>query len=204
MIKIYVDGAAVPNPGKMGVGIVINNNGKITEISERMGWGTNNEAEYSACIRALKEVFGYKKEKILVFSDSQLVVNQINGSFAVNSYNIQPYFKKLCGLLENFKDISFQWIPRENNKKANELANKAVLQEEYRKRLENAGDLDVVMKDGRFFVGKYYVNPEIPFCECSDFRMRCQRWGIPCKHIIAVRRFIKIKEGKKEESGVVD
>jgi len=78
--ELNIDGSAVPNPGDAGIGIVISSGGKVIKrISKPIGRATNNIAEYTALIEGLKEALKYTKI-IAVYSDSELLVNQVNGS----------------------------------------------------------------------------------------------------------------------------
>lgn len=131
-IVCMCDGAAIPNPGRGGIGVVIKETGSketIKEISEAVGEGTNNEAEYKAIIRALKEVRELKIDpKILtIMSDSELVINQLNGSYRIKQGNLEELAREVRGLMRNFRKVYFTWLPRERNKKADRLSLRAVL-----------------------------------------------------------------------------
>jgi len=122
-INVFTDGASRGNPGLSGIGVVIyNGKKKIKEISTFLGKKTNNEAEYSAVIIAIKNLIELDIKKANIFSDSQFLVKQLNGEYKVKSENIIPLFEKAKGLLENIK-INFTWIPREDNIEADALAN---------------------------------------------------------------------------------
>src|SRR3990167_546815 len=103
-IKIYTDGGARGNPGPASIGVVIKTeNGKIVgQISESIGKSTNNEAEYQALIRALEYLLLNKvklglSEYILInfFSDSKLIVNQVNGIFKVKNSRMREFIYKV-------------------------------------------------------------------------------------------------------------
>ena len=89
-IVIHTDGGAIGNPGPSAIGVVIEYGGKKKTYAENIGEGTNNEAEYKALIFALKKLkalIGSKNAKdaqIKCFSDSQLMVNQLNHQFKLN------------------------------------------------------------------------------------------------------------------------
>jgi len=93
---------------------------------------TNNEAEYLAVILALKnfkKFFGIKIAKvsnIVLRSDSQLLVKQVNGEYKVKNGNIQKLFLELWNLRSEFQNIKFRFIKREKNKEADALVNKAL------------------------------------------------------------------------------
>jgi ribonuclease HI len=128
---VYVmkfDGCCNPNPGEMGLGIVVWNEDdkKVMEISERAGFGTNNQAEYRALIRGLEELSTIYKGVVLVLGDSQLVIHQMNGQWDVRSKELRPLFTKAQELEKNFEKISYQWLDREENKEADLLSARAV------------------------------------------------------------------------------
>lgn len=126
MLVIYTDGSCFPNPGKMGIGLVIKRNGEtIKEISDSVGRGTNNIAEYKAVIRAMKEAKKLKAKEIVINSDSQLVVNQLNGKFRVKHEGLKPAYKEAKKLMGGMK-VKLRLIPREKNKIANWLSYKAI------------------------------------------------------------------------------
>lgn len=127
-ILIRTDGSCRPNPGEMGIGIIIYKDGKkYKEISESIGYGTNNIAEYQAVIRALKEVEELETEEILIYSDSRLIVNQVNGRYKVKNENIKPLFIKLKEMIrESQVRIIISWIGREENGRADILARDAI------------------------------------------------------------------------------
>ena len=128
MIEVWTDGLCEPiNPGGTGcAGYIIKKNGKVVEKgSESLGASrdmTNNVAEYSALIRALQTVrkLGFDQEKILVRSDSKLLVSQMKGEWKVKGTRIVPLHGKAAELKKGL-NIDFQWIPREENEEADKL-----------------------------------------------------------------------------------
>lgn len=123
MITAYIDGTSCPNPGKMGIAVVIVKDGRVVRrISGSPGRGTNNQAEYLAAIRALKEAKG---SELLLLSDSQLLVRQLKGEYKVKDKELQKLKKEFDNLKKNRK-IEIKWIPRERNKLADKLAGAAV------------------------------------------------------------------------------
>lgn len=128
MIEVWTDGLCEPiNPGGRGcAGYVIKKNGKVVEKgSESLGASkdmTNNVAEYSALIRALQVIrrLGFDEEKILVRSDSKLLVSQMKGEWKVKGARIVPLHGKATELKKGLS-IDFQWIPREENEEADKL-----------------------------------------------------------------------------------
>jgi len=126
MIKVYIDGSSIGNPGRAGVGyLMYNDNVLIKEGSVYLGIQSNNFAEYMALIFSLIEILNMQKEQYMFFSDSKLLCEQINGNFKVKNKNIYPLFvlaKKMISKLDNFK---ITHMARENNKEADKLAREA-------------------------------------------------------------------------------
>lgn len=127
-IIIYCDGGSRGNPGLAGIGVYIPQFNK--EYSKFLGETTNNEAEYQAVIFALKKIKhligGEKAEKseIEIRTDSELIVNQLNGKYKIKEKSLIPFFIEIWNLKQDFGDIKFIHVPREENKKADWLVNK--------------------------------------------------------------------------------
>lgn len=127
MLIVNIDGASRGNPGPSGIGIIARQGGKtVFEISEYLGEATNNVAEYSALIRALEEVLikGHKKAHFI--SDSQLLVEQINGNYRVKDEKLKPLFINAVSLIKKLKTFSISHVEREKNKEADRLANRGI------------------------------------------------------------------------------
>jgi ribonuclease HI len=133
-IIIYVDGGARGNPGPAAIGVLFCNEKGIyfKKFSEYLGKATNNEAEYKAAIFALKKfkaLFGKKLAKeteIEIRSDSELLVNQMNGKYKILEENLQPLFLELWNLRLDFKKVKFKLISRNKNKEADKLVNQTL------------------------------------------------------------------------------
>ena len=121
-MKIYIDGICRPNPGKMGIGIHFENG---AEVSEPVGEGTNNEAEYLALERALREVLSRDLKNVVIHTDSQLLVNQISGRWKIESLTSRKYVPRICSLMKG-TDVILKWVPRNQNKEADRLSKKAL------------------------------------------------------------------------------
>ena len=129
-IIIHCDGGARNNPGPAAVGVVIEDGRKgKREYREFIGQATNNEAEYRAVIFALKKVkqlIGKEKSKnskIEIKSDSELLINQLNGQYKIKEKNVVPLFIEIWNLKQDFADTEFVQVPREENKEADRLVN---------------------------------------------------------------------------------
>lgn len=126
MLKIFIDGASVGNPGKSGVGYVIyENNTVIKEASVYLGIQSNNFAEYMALIFPLIEALSMQKKEIQVLSDSKLVCEQINGNFKIKNKNIYPLFVLAKNLISKLDKFTINHINREKNTEADKLAKQA-------------------------------------------------------------------------------
>jgi ribonuclease HI len=133
-IIIYTDGGSRGNPGPAGAGAYItDNDGKeISSISKFLGEATNNFAEYEAVVLGLKEVkriFGKKLKEmsVQVRLDSELVAKQINGEYQIKEETLFPQFISIWNMrVKDIPDITFTHIRREQNKKADALANEAM------------------------------------------------------------------------------
>jgi ribonuclease HI len=127
-LTINIDGASRGNPGPSGVGIVLSNDDlKITEHNEYIGHKTNNQAEYAALKKALQIASGYDEE-LTVLSDSELVVNQRNNKYKVRNKGLKIICREISNLEKNFKTITYKYVPRERNVRADFLANQAIVQ----------------------------------------------------------------------------
>ena len=134
-IIIYTDGGSKGNPGKAAIGVVFCNEmgQEIKKFGEYLGDSlTNNDAEYMAVIFALKKfkaIFGKEMAKvgeIEIRSDSELLVNQMNGKYKLENEKIQKFFIEIWNLKIDFKEVKFKAIPREKNKEADRLVNEAL------------------------------------------------------------------------------
>jgi len=206
-ILMKVDGACYPNPGNMAIGIVIYKDGELfKKISEAIGYGTNNIAEYKALIRGLEEVKEINPERIDIYCDSQLLVKQLNKKYKVKNKGIIPLFNRVEEIIRTIPGkVYFIWNRRDDNFMADGLAKRALTEEEISKREQSAKDLKVEQKNDYFLVssskpGKYYkVDINIPLCECIDFLRRARKLKLECKHIMAVRNFLQ-ESGRKRET----
>lgn len=133
-IRVFTDGGARGNPGPAAIGVYIEdqNGKKLAEIGKKIGATTNNVAEYKAVIEALNWAFENQKmfarnTKILFFLDSLLVCSQINGEWKIKDENLRSlYFAVKQKEGELNLSVSYSYIPREKNKKADFLVNAAL------------------------------------------------------------------------------
>lgn len=127
-IKIYTDGGSLNNPGPAAYAFIIYLNEKIIfKQAEKIGVATNNVAEYTALIKALEKikelmVKSLDVKSIVFFSDSFLMINQINGLFKVKNAVIREFILKIRILEQEIKlPIIYKHIPREQNTLADSL-----------------------------------------------------------------------------------
>ncbi|HLI47765.1 MAG TPA: ribonuclease HI family protein [Chthonomonas sp.] len=126
----YVDGAAKGNPGPAGLGVVLldGDGNTLREIAEPLGCTTNNVAEYHALIRALEEARALGCERIRIFTDSELMARQIEGTYRVKTAHLWPLYQQARLLMGQFKEAMLTSVPREQNKRADMLSKIGVSQ----------------------------------------------------------------------------
>ena len=123
---INADGGSRGNPGSAAIGIIIRNerNEILIKHKEIIGKQTNNFAEYSSLIKALKLAKELTSGEIEIIMDSELVVRQLNGKYKVKSPNLKALNEEATSLLKNFSKVIFSNVPRED--KFQSLADKLV------------------------------------------------------------------------------
>ena len=124
----FFDGASRGNPGKAGAGaLMINDEGKVVwETSRFLGEKTNNEAEYMALILLLKAAKEHGVRSLRVFGDSKLVVSQVSRQWKINLPHLRLLAQQAWVLADGM-NISYHWIPREQNKRADILSNEGLV-----------------------------------------------------------------------------
>lgn len=132
-ISVYTDGGSRGNPGISGFGVVIYDDQKhiLDQTSKFIGIKTNNEAEYLALIESLYWIESHLAEfgisQIDFYSDSQLLVRQLQGIYKVKASNIKPLYQTAVSLLDKIHlPFTFYDILRDSNKLADYLANQAM------------------------------------------------------------------------------
>lgn len=127
-MQVFTDGGSRGNPGPAAYGFVIKKDGEIVDKGfGAIGTATNNVAEYTAVIEALKLLSQkFKDESLDFFLDSQLVVSQLNGLYKIKNPAIRELVLKVKQLETDFKKISYTHIPREKNHEADTLVNLAL------------------------------------------------------------------------------
>ncbi|MBU1031454.1 ribonuclease HI family protein [Patescibacteria group bacterium] len=130
-INIYTDGGSRGNPGHASYGfVVLDDNGKlIYEQGKYIGITTNNVAEYSGALEALKYVkknLAKENLSIELFADSRLVIEQLSGRFKVKSAHLKPIIEKIKILALELGGVIYNYIPRHKNTEADRLVNLAL------------------------------------------------------------------------------
>jgi ribonuclease HI len=124
---IHTDGGARGNPGPAAFAYTIDRPGDSSvEENGCLGDTTNNIAEYTAVIRALENAQKLGGRKLIVNSDSELIVNQMNGVYKVKHPGLQPLHQQAKELSRQFDQVAFRHIPRAQNKRADQLYNAAL------------------------------------------------------------------------------
>ena len=99
---------------------------RLRGLHRYIGKATNNEAEYQALIEGLKAVTEWKPDRLEVYLDSKLVVEQINGSYRVKKADLLPLHRRAKELLGGFAEVVVAHVERERNRGADALANRAL------------------------------------------------------------------------------
>ena len=127
-VVVWTDGGARGNPGPAGYGVVVTSTdgAVLAEVSEGIGWATNNVAEYQGVIAGLRRARALGARRVVVRADSLLVVNQQLGRWQVKNQGLRPLAAETRRLARAFERVTWQHVPRERNRRADALANRAM------------------------------------------------------------------------------
>ena len=126
MYRAYSDGFCKPNPGIMGIGgVILYGDTTFAEICEKVGHGTNNLAEYLGLIAVLRKSLELGIRELSAYSDSELLVNQVSGKYKVKNKAILRHWEQVMHMIGEFENFGFNWIPREENQRADKLSEMA-------------------------------------------------------------------------------
>jgi ribonuclease HI len=127
-LRLHVDGASRGNPGEAGFGVHVtgDDGSEVASLYGYLGKATNNVAEYQALLHGLRFALARGASRVEVFSDSELLVRQVEGRYRVKSPGLQPLHREARGLLARFERTRIVHVPRERNREADALANRAV------------------------------------------------------------------------------
>ncbi len=127
-LTVYADGASRGNPGPAAIGASVRHadGTELATVSQRIGIGTNNQAEYRAAIAGVRKAREIGATGIDLRMDSELVVRQLTGQYRVRNVALQPLFAALVEELESAGPYSVGHVPRAENGRADALANAAL------------------------------------------------------------------------------
>jgi ribonuclease HI len=127
LLTIHTDGAARGNPGPAAFSFVISRPGQ-TDVEDGgcLGETTNNIAEYTALVKALQRARELGGRRLVVHSDSELMIKQMRGEYKVKHPGLLPLYEQAKGLVSDFDAVAFRHVRREQNKRADELCNLAL------------------------------------------------------------------------------
>ena len=123
------DGASRGNPGDSGIGVIVRDAGGnvVLTISAYLGKATNNMAEYTALITLLRRMATVPCTRLEVQADSELMVRQVNGIYKVKDARLQRYCAEVQRLRKAAPyEFVLRYVPREQNKDADALANRGI------------------------------------------------------------------------------
>ncbi len=125
---LYTDGASRGNPGQAGAGFALcDRQGNLLQEGYRfLGEKTNNEAEYEALLAGLEMAAAAGCRRLEVRADSQLMIRQLTGRYKVKNRRLVPLVLRVKELAGRFDHVAFVHVPREENRLADRLANRAI------------------------------------------------------------------------------
>ena len=127
-LKLFSDGAARGNPGPAGAGAVLmDSEGRVVaRLGRFLGVQTNNYAEYMGLLLGLKHARNLGVKDLEVLADSELLIRQLQGRYQVKSPTLRPLYEEATALLEQIPRVKLTHVPREKNKAADEMSNRAI------------------------------------------------------------------------------
>lgn len=128
-VQAWIDGGSRGNPGPAAAGVVIATADDGTVVHEAgiyLGRATCNQAEYRGLLAALMAAARLGATHVQVFSDSELLVRQMNGEYRVRNLGLRELFEEAWALCRQFGRCTFQHVPRDRNTRADGLVNQAL------------------------------------------------------------------------------
>jgi ribonuclease HI len=127
-MRVYSDGAARGNPGPSGAGAVLTDaeGAVLARVGKFLGRQTNNYAEYMGLIIGLQHARELGAREVDVYADSELMIRQLGGRYQVKSPTLRPLYDEAVQLLKGFAKVRLVHVPREMNKDADEMSNRAI------------------------------------------------------------------------------
>jgi ribonuclease HI len=116
------------NPGPAGAGaVLVEPSGQVLDrIGKFLGTHTNNYAEYMGLLLGLKRAQELGVREVEVFADSELMIRQLGGRYQVKSPSLRPLYEEALKLLNDFERVKLVHVPREMNRAADEMSNRAI------------------------------------------------------------------------------
>jgi ribonuclease HI len=121
--RLYTDGAA---RGSAGAVIISPDGHIVAKVGKFLGESTNNVAEYMGLILGLKRAKAMGIKELEVLADSELLVKQLSGEYAVKAEHLRPLHDEAQGLIKGFQWLQVRHIPREDNAQADAMSNRAI------------------------------------------------------------------------------
>lgn len=127
-LRVYTDGAARGNPGPAGLGVVIEDDQglRLRGLCRYIGTATNNVAEYLALVEGLAAVAQWQPDRVELFLDSKLVVEQVRGAYRVKNAALAPLHARAIALIGQLPQVTINHVGRDKNRGADALANRAI------------------------------------------------------------------------------
>lgn len=127
-VRLYSDGAARGNPGLAGAGaVLVEPSGQVVDrLGKFLGTQTNNYAEYMGLLLGLRRARELSVREVEVFADSELMLRQLGGRYQVKSTSLRPLYEEALTLLNDFERVKLVHVPREMNRAADEMSNRAI------------------------------------------------------------------------------
>jgi ribonuclease HI len=125
----YTDGASRGNPGESGIGAVVKteSGSTVLEFYRHIGRATNNIAEYTALLELLERMRGVSCTRLVVHSDSELMVRQLNGAYRVKEPELRRRYEQFVAMRKELPfAVEIRHVTREQNREADRLANEGI------------------------------------------------------------------------------
>jgi ribonuclease HI len=127
-LVLHLDGGARGNPGPAAIGVVIadEHGAVVDELAERIGFATNNVAEYEALLRGVARAAELGATELELINDSELVAKQLTGAYKVKHQAMKPLYERARAALAGFERWQIRSVPRAQNADADRLVNEAL------------------------------------------------------------------------------
>ncbi|MEW6554712.1 MAG: ribonuclease HI family protein [Actinomycetota bacterium] len=127
-LHVFVDGAARGNPGPAAIGVLVltREDRRVAAFGEAIGQTTNNYAEYTALVHALRLLSVFEVDRLRIYTDSELMAMQVKGEYRVREKTLHSLNAQVMSMLLRYRDWKITHVPRAENAVADELANRAL------------------------------------------------------------------------------